>query len=248
MPQPLGPVCPNIPYYRNAIWNVRGVRLFEMLTPRQVRKLEPLFKVRHYQRGQVLFQTGDAVNLLYLMEKGSAKVSVISAEGDEHILDVFEPGDVFGELFAGHDHQRTATAHALSTVTVRTLTEEDFKRLMQVVPDACHHFVRSLVEDQRRALVRLEAVMHMGAGPRLLTFLLDLAERCGRRTNGYSTLVPDRLTQEELARMVGLHRTTVTLFINRYRRGGILGGRGNILLIHPARAHAFLQKAGFAGD
>jgi len=101
-----------------------------------------------------------------------------------------------------------------------------------------------LIEDQRRTLVRLEAVMHMGAGPRLLTFLLDLAERCGNQRGGYLTLAPGRFTQGELAQMVGLNRTTVTVLINEYRRKGVLGGRRNILLIHPARARAFLRKTG----
>jgi CRP/FNR family cyclic AMP-dependent transcriptional regulator len=237
---------PSIPYHRDAIWNVRDLRLFETLTPPQLRKIKPLFEVRHYRQGDVLFQTGDTGNLLYFVEQGAIKVSLISAQGDERILDIFKPGDTFGELFVSQGHQRTATAQALSAAVVRTLTEDAFKRLMQVVPDVCHYFVRSLVEDQRHALVRLEAVMHMGAGPRLLTFLLDLAERCGSPTDGYSTLMPGRFTQDELARMVGLNRTTVTLFINRYRRRGVLGGRRNILLIHPARARAFLQKAGVA--
>jgi len=244
MTEPSNPIQPSIPYHRDAIWNVRDLRLFETLTPWQLRKLKPLFEVRHYRQGDVLFQTGDTGNLLYFIEKGAIKVSLISAEGDERILDIFKPGDTFGELFVSQGHQRTATAQALSAAVVRTLTEDAFKRMMQAVPDVCHYFVRSLVEDQRHMLVRLEAVMHMGAGPRLLTFLLDLAERCGRRTNGYSTLVPGRITQEELGRMVGLNRTTVTLLINRYRRKGVLDGRRNILLIHPTRARAFLQKAG----
>jgi CRP/FNR family transcriptional regulator, cyclic AMP receptor protein len=243
MTEPSSSIQQSIAYHRDAIWNVRDLRLFETLTPRQLRKLKPLFEVGHYRQGEVLFQTGDKANLLYFVEKGAIKVSLISAEGDERILDIFKPGDTFGELFASQGHQRTATAQALSTVIVRTLTEDAFKRLMQIVPDVCHDFVRCLVEDQRHTLVRLEAVMHMGSGPRLLTFLLELAERCGRRTNGYSTLVPGRITQQELARMVGLNRTTITLLINRFRRRGVLGGRRNILLIHPTRARAFLRKA-----
>jgi len=246
MAESSGPIRPSISYHRDAIWNVRDLRLFETLTPRQLRKLKPLFGVRHYRQGEVLFQMGDTADLLYFVEKGAIKASLISPEGNEHVLDIFKPGDVFGELFATEGHQRTATAEALSTVIVRTLTEDAFKRLMQMLPDVCHYFVRYLVEEQRRTLVRLEAVMHMETGPRLLTFLLDLAERCGRRTNGYSTLVPGRITQGELASMVGLNRTTVTLLINAYRREGVLGGRRNILLIHPARARAALRRAGFA--
>jgi len=231
-------------YQRDALWNVRDLRLFEMVTPRELRKLKPLFQVRHCRQGEFLFHVGDAANLLYFVEEGAIKVSIFSPDGNEHILNIFKPGDTFGELFVSDEHQRTAAAQALSTVTVRTLTEEAFKRVMQIFPHVCQYFVRCLVEDQRRTLVTMEAVMHTGAGVRLLTFLLDLAARCGRRTNGYSTLVPGKLTQGDLALMVGLDRTTVTLLINKYRRKGILGGHRSIVLVHLARARAFLHKAG----
>lgn len=231
-------------YRRDALWNVRDLRLFETVTPRELRKLKPLFQIRHCRQGEFLFHVGDAAKLLYFVEQGVIQVSSISSEGDEHILDIFKPGDVFGELFVSDEHHRTAAAQALSTVTVRTLSEEAFKRVIRIFPNVCHNFVRCLVEDQRRTLVRMEAVMHMGAGVRLLTFMLDLAERCGTRTNGYCTLLPGKFTQSDLARMVALDRTTVTLFINRYRRQHILGGHRSIVLIHLARARAFLRKTG----
>jgi len=246
MTEPSSSIQPSILRHRVAIWNVRDLRLFETLTPRQLRKLKPLFGERCYRQGEVLFHAGDAADLLYFVEKGAIKVSIVSRDGDEHIMDIFKPGDTFGELFATEGHQRTTKAEALSSVIVRTLTEGAFKRLMQIVPDVCHYFVRYLVEDQRRTLVRMEAVMHMRAGPRLLTFLLDLAERCGDQTDGYLTLAPGRFTQGDLAQMVGLNRTTVTVLINKYRRKGILGGQRNILLVNPARTRAFLRKTGLA--
>src|SRR5579885_447556 len=205
MTEPSRPIRPGISYQRDAIWNVRDLRLFETLTPRQLRKLTPLFEERHYRQGEVLFTAGETAERLYFVKEGAVKVSVSSREGDEHVLDIFKPGDTFGELFVTDGHQRTATAQALSTVVVRTLTEDAFKRLMQMLPDVCHYFVRCLVEDQRRTLVRMEAVLHMDAGSRLLTLL-----------------------------------------INAYRRKGVLGGRRNILLIHPARARAWLRRAGLA--
>jgi CRP/FNR family cyclic AMP-dependent transcriptional regulator len=246
MREPSTPGQSPMRYQQDALWNVRQLSLFETVTPQELRKLHPLFGLRHYREGEFLFHAGDATDLLYFVEKGTIKVSRVSHEGDEHILDIFKAGDVFGELFVSGEHRRTAVAQALSAVTVRTLTEDAFKQLMTNIPNVCHSFVRSLVEDQRRTLVRLETVMHMGAGPRLLAFLLDLAERCGERTNGYSTLMSGKFTQGDMAHMVGMDRTTVTLFINRYRRKRILGGRGTHVVIHLARARDFLQKAGLA--
>src|SRR5690348_9881981 len=116
MTEPSSSIQPSILRHRVAIWNVRDLRLFETLTPRQLRKLKPLFGERHYRQGEVLFHAGDAADLLYFVEKGAIKVSIVSRDGDEHIMDIFKPGDTFGELFATEGHQRTTKAEALSSV------------------------------------------------------------------------------------------------------------------------------------
>jgi CRP/FNR family transcriptional regulator len=177
------------------------------------------------------------------LEAGTIKISVMTPGGQERILDIFRPGDTFGELFFGKDTRRVATAQALADVTVRTMTGEAFMGLMRTRPDLCLTFVRHLVEQQRRALTRVEALMHVRAGPRLLAILLDLAERCGQRTGKCYTL-PEPLTQEDLAGMANLNRSTVSMLIQDFRREGIVSGQSPILEIHPTPARVYQRKAG----
>lgn len=87
--------------------------------------------------------------------------------------------------------------------------------------------------------------MHAEAGPRLLSILLELAERTGRCTDS-SYSVPKHVTQEVLARLAGLNRSTVSSMINEYRCAGILGGRRRTLLLYCRAAKATLAGAGLA--
>jgi CRP/FNR family transcriptional regulator len=230
-------------YHENAIWNLRNLRLFKDLMPEELHALSPLLNTHQYSRGQFIFHAGEEAERLYFLDKGTVKISVTSPEGEERILDIFRSGDTFGELFFGPDTHRMATAQTLSNVTVRTMAGEAFMGLMRTRPDLCLTFVRHLVKQQRRTLMRMEALMHIDAGSRLLAMLLDLAERCGQRT-GDCYVLPENLTQGDLASMVGLNRSTVNLLINDYRRKGILGGQGTILMIHPIPARVSLKKAG----
>ena len=75
MHEPSHPVRPPVLYQRDALWNVRDLRLFETVTPRELRKLKPLFQVRHCRQGEFLFHVGDAAKLLYFVERGAIKVS-----------------------------------------------------------------------------------------------------------------------------------------------------------------------------
>jgi CRP-like cAMP-binding protein len=233
-----------MPYDWDSIWSLRNLRLFKDLTPEELREVSPFLDTHQYLRGEFIFHMGEEADRLYFLDKGTIKVSILSPEGEERILDIFRAGDTFGELFFGKAmRRRIGTAQAISNVTVRAMTGQTFMGLMRTRPDLCLHFVRHLVEQQRRTLMRVEALMHVDAGPRLLAILLDLAERCGQRTGDCYTL-PEALTQGDLAGLVGLNRSTVSLLINDYRRKGILGGQGSILMIHPIPARTFLRKAG----
>lgn len=232
-----------MPNGHDAIWNLRDLRLFKGLTTRELRELALLLETRQYRRGQFIFHMGEKADRLYFLDRGTVKISLISPDGEERILDMFKPGDTFGELFFGKSRRRVAAAQAVTDVTVLTMTEEAFRGLMRVRPDLCLRFVRHLVDSQRRTLARMEALMHVASGPRLLAVLLDLGERCATLADDRYTL-PGKLTQEHLARMAGLNRSTASKIINEYRRNGVLGGRRGMLVIHRGRARAALKRAG----
>jgi CRP-like cAMP-binding protein len=199
--------------------------------------------VRYYRPGEFIFDMGEHAGRVYFLERGIIKITIVSPDGRERILDVVNAGDTFGETFLSIGRRRTAAAQSLTASTVRTMALEVFMSLMQTLPNLCLNFIQHLTELQRRTLVRLDAQMQMDRGLRLLTVLLDLAERCGRRTGDAYTL-PGELTQGELACMVGLNRSTVSVLLNYYRRIGILGGQGSTLVIHATPTRALVEGAG----
>lgn len=236
-----------MPENPNAIWSLRDLHLFKGLTPQELHELAPLLGTHHYHRGEFIFHLGEQADRLYFLEEGVTKLSVVSPDGRERILDIFRPGDTFGELFFGKDKRRMATAQALADVTAQTMTEEAFMGLMRTRPDLCLNFIRHLVDRQRRTVARMDALMHLKSGPRLLAVLLDLAERCGECTDDTYTL-PETLTQADVAGMTGFDRSTVNGLINAYRRKRILGGLGRTIIVHRARAREELKRAGLMLD
>ncbi|HVI84247.1 MAG TPA: Crp/Fnr family transcriptional regulator, partial [bacterium] len=149
----------------------------------------------------------------------------------------------FGEAFLSGEKHRTAAAQSLTASAVRTISLESFSNLMRTLPNLSLNLVRMLTDLQRRTLARLDAQIQMDTGLRLMAVLLDLAERCGRQT-GDNYVLPGELTQGELARMVGLNRSTVNVLLNYYRRNGILGGQRGVIVINTCPARAVLRKAG----
>ncbi len=223
--------------------NLRSLRPFAGLVLQELREVARFLDIRHYRPGDFIFDMGEQADRLYFLEWGIIKVTIVSPDGRERILDVVNAGNIIGETFLSGGKRRTAAAQSLTAATVRTITLEAFTNLMQVLPNLCLNVVRHLADLQRRTMVRLDAQMQMDRGLRLLAVLLDLAERCGQRT-GNNYALPGELTQGELARMVGLNRSTVNVLLNYYRRNGILGGQGGMIVIYSSPARAVLKEAG----
>jgi len=104
-------------------------------------------------------------------------------------------------------------------------------------------FIRHQADQHRETVARLHALMSMNAKHRLLGTLLSLTRRYFYDKTGWFTL-PDSLTQEIIANMTGLNRSTVSLLINEQRREGVLGGTGCVLSINRSLVKQVLVEQG----
>lgn len=232
-----------LPIPQEPISSLRNLRLFARLVPRELRAVARCLDIRSYRPDEFIFDIGELADRLYFLNRGIIKVATVSPDGRERILDVVGAGDTFGETFLSSGKRRAAAAQSLTIATVQSMTTAAFMSLVEAIPNLCHNFVRHLIDLQRRTLGRLDAQMQMSRGLRLLAVLLDLAERCGQRAGDKYTL-PKELTQGELARTVGLNRSTLSVLLNNYRRDGILGGQGGIIVVYPNPARSALKRAG----
>jgi CRP-like cAMP-binding protein len=225
------------------VWSLRNVRIFEGLPPDEIEQAMADMPRQQFQRGEYIFFTGDNADSLYILERGTVKVSYITLNGDERILNIFQAGDVFGDLFMGEYRHRIGEAQALEGVVVCKLGEVTFLEMIQNHPRIGLNFIRHLTDEHRRTLARMHALMRSEARYRLLGTLLNIARRycC---TDGSWFELPGSLTQDDIAKMADLNRSTVSTLINEFRRDGLLGGSGRALRADRAAIEQMLEDAG----
>ena len=225
------------------LWNMRGINLFNGLTRDEIEEVLRLAPPKSYRKGEYIFYAGDAADALFLLQLGTVKISYVTLNGDEKILNVFRPGDIFGELFLGKYRHRVGEAQALDDVIVCRICEETFLSLTQRFPKIALNFIRHLADSQRETLARTHALMRADAKYRLSGILLSLARRyCCTDPDWFE--LPASLTQEDIANMAGLNRSTVSSLINDLRRDGVLGGAGRSLSVNRTAIEALLEEAG----
>jgi CRP/FNR family transcriptional regulator, cyclic AMP receptor protein len=217
--------------------------LVARLTNDERRALAPYLHMRHYRRGAFLFHVGEVADQLFWMYQGIVKVSTLTLGGNERLLNIFWPGDIFGMICVSRDRRRLGSAQAVAPVSVLTTTDRGLTELLRLRPDLATDLWRDLLDQQRRITLRVEALLNAAIGERLLALLLDLGQRYGSPIQDGYRLAAD-LTQDDIAHLVGLNRSTTSLLINRYRRDGVLGGHGRQLEIYQAPVRALLEQAG----
>lgn len=218
--------------------------LFEGLPYSEIRQLLHTLRSRRVLQGQYIFNTGQEATCLYLLHDGLIKVSYITPDGNTKILEICESGDIFGELFLGEYRFRIGQAQAMIDCTVYGLGEEDLQVIIRRYPQIAMNFIRHLVDSQRRTLARMHALQRTDAKSRLLGTLLYLSRTMCCQEGRYFTLNPS-ITQQDIADMTGLNRSTVSSLINRLRDEGILGGTGRYLTIDVNLIEDALWDEGF---
>jgi CRP/FNR family cyclic AMP-dependent transcriptional regulator len=197
------------------------VGIFTSLQEPELRQLAALCRTRTFKRGEVIFHERDPGNALYIIQSGQVKIVLISDEGEETILNVQGPEEALGELALIDGTPRSATAVAMERVQALTLYRDDFLGLLEEHPSAALAVMGGLAQMVRRLSTQVQDLMLLDARGRLAKKLLDLAEQHGRATPE-GLRIDLRVTQQELAQMIGLTRVSVNQHLNWFHDRGIL--------------------------
>ncbi len=114
--------------------NLKDSPLFKDMTGEELKFLEKIFTSRRVQEGKTIFIENMPGESLYLIKQGTVKISRMLAEGDEEVLIVLGPDDVFGEIAVLDGGKRSATARIAEDAILYGLTRKDFEALGEKNP------------------------------------------------------------------------------------------------------------------
>jgi CRP/FNR family transcriptional regulator len=194
------------------------------------------------ERGElVCLQDGRGAGV-HVLTRGRMKILRFSNEGRVMLLDLVEPGDVFGELacVAGQPAEGGPSyAEALEDTTSYSVPRETFERLLRAQPDVALGVASLLGERCHKLERRLEAHVFYKVPTRLVTELLELARRYGVEHEG-GTLLSIPLSQQDLGNLIGASREIVSLTLSELKKRGLVDSKGRRLVVYEDRLRAEL--------
>jgi CRP/FNR family transcriptional regulator, cyclic AMP receptor protein len=182
-----------------------------------------------------VFVEGEPGEHLYIITSGSAKVSHQTPDGRENLIAVLGPGDMFGELALFDPGPRTSTVATLTALDAMVMDRAALRKWIREYPEIGEQLLRVLARRLRSTNNALCDLIFTDVPGRVARQLLDLATRFGTDSAG-ALRVDHRLTQKELAQLVGSSRETVNKALSEFtERGWIRRDGKTVIIIEPAR-------------
>jgi CRP/FNR family cyclic AMP-dependent transcriptional regulator len=187
---------------------LKQVPLFAGLNDEGIHELMGVAKRRTFRSGEVIFHRDDPGQVLYVIKEGKVKICLISPDGQEMTLVVFGKGECFGEFAILDGLPRSTDAIALEKVECYTLQRSDFHNAIMKNPKIAIQVLEVLCRRLRTTDQMVEDLIFLDVYGRVAKKLLDLADTHGEKVEN-GTRINVRLTQQELASMVGASRESV---------------------------------------
>jgi CRP/FNR family cyclic AMP-dependent transcriptional regulator len=183
-------------------------------------------RVVELQPKETFFSQGDSADTVFYLQKGRAKLTVVSQIGKEATITLLSEGDFVGEeSLASIPGVRLATASAVNSCSALKITRDAMTTAMHDEPEFADLFLKFMLARSMRTQADLVDQLFNSSEKRLARILLLMAEfsKPGER----QTFIPP-ISQETLAEMIGTTRSRVSFFMNRFRTLGYIEYNGRI--------------------
>lgn len=194
---------------------LKQVTIFSGLRDDALHALSSVIRRRTFRSGEVIFHRDDPGQVLYIIKEGKVKICLISPDGQEISLVVLGKGECFGELALLDSLPRSADAITLEKVECYTLQRSDFHAAIMKNPEIAIQVLEVLSKRLRNTDQQVEDLIFLDVYGRVAKKLLELSETHGIQVAD-GIRIEVRLTQQELASMVGASRESVNKVVGYF--------------------------------
>jgi CRP/FNR family transcriptional regulator, cyclic AMP receptor protein len=206
--------------------DLETIPLFRGLTPPEQRYLHDLLGVRTFPAGVDILRAEQPGDVAYIVLDGTVKVQVIRPDGTAVILAILRAGEIAGEMSLIDHLGRSATVVAMEQTTLAWLNHTDFWNCLRSMPTMTFNLAGIHSRRLRLSNAHVVALATLDIEHRLADQLLALSEEYGEATSNGGCRIPFRLTQGDLAALVGASRVRVNQILVSWKLRDLLSVDG----------------------
>ncbi|HSQ82621.1 MAG TPA: Crp/Fnr family transcriptional regulator [Casimicrobiaceae bacterium] len=172
--------------------------------------------VRTFPKNTILINEGDVGDALYVVLSGRVKVFASNEAGREFVIDFHGPGEYVGEMSLDGE-PRSASVVTVESTTCAVVNRAQLRDFILAHPDFAMHLIERLIHRVRVTTSNLKSLALSDVYGRLARLLNALAQEADGRL-----VVPEKLTQQDIADRVGASRDMIGKLMKDLIGGGYL--------------------------
>ena len=203
------------------------------LAPETLREIAATGVIRTYPKNTVIINEGEVGDSLFIVLSGRMKVYASNAAGREVVIAFHGPGEYVGEMSLDGS-PRSASVMTVEPTTCAVVNRSSFREFLLVHPEFAMNLIEKLIQRVRATTENVKSLALSDVYGRLVKLLLALAvEREGR------IIVPERLTQQDIAERVGASRDMISRLLKDLVAGGYLVIQNHMITILKKPPHGW---------
>jgi len=200
---------------------LREVDLFAGLSPAELKEISRTLPMQTCQVGGLVSSPDDDDERLYVIKRGRVRLYRLTPDGKQLTLELLDKGRIVGRMAWLGQQLTDAYAEAIEDALICSFTPRELQRLIDRFPSVGVNIIRYLsgrlaASEREREVMAFRTVEH-----RLAARLVELSERFGQPTED-GVAIDVRLTQQELADMIGTSRETLATTVASLRERRVL--------------------------
>jgi CRP/FNR family transcriptional regulator len=210
--------------------NLKKIDLFKNLSDDELKELEPYHAAVLYGKRETIFSEGEPPEWFYIVVKGKVKVTKLSHEGKEIILEVISPYDIFGGVAVLRNFPYPANAVAMEDSEVLKISRKNLMRLVDRFPNLMYCIALQLGDRMKSSYDTLKNIALERVEARIAALLLKLSNKVGVEMDK-GVLIDMRLTKQDVADMVGTTVETSIRTFSKFKKQGLLTDSNGKIII-----------------
>lgn len=201
--------------------------LFGGCAPAELEALAARGTWAKFAKGDEILRQGDPGSSVIVLTEGTVRISMISSNGREIVLDYAEPGALLGEIALLDGGERTASVTGVTAGAYLRLSENAFRDFVFRNPETGWRLLKELARRLRVTNQTVESDRAFTSGPRLARYLQRLS-----RPDGEGSTLRMALSQTELGNFAGMSREHINRQLSQWADAGVIAldhGRIRIL-------------------
>jgi CRP/FNR family cyclic AMP-dependent transcriptional regulator len=198
------------------------IAVFRDLPADDLQQVKGLLRRKTFAAGSTLMlveQSGEAV---YFILNGTLKIHVEQTDGTDVIISILGPGEIVGELALLDNAGRSANVVTLEETSLLWMDRASFQRSLKTIPQLSFNLACTLAARLRLANAQIQALAALDTECRVARQLLAFSDRYGQAQSNGDMHIPIRLTQSDIACMVGATREHVNKILVSYKERGYI--------------------------